>query len=47
MSIEGSCHAISRIAYEAGYADHPHLCREFRTAAGMSPTAFRKLARGA
>jgi AraC-like DNA-binding protein len=29
-----------RIAAEAGYADQPHLVREFRTFTGLAPTAF-------
>lgn len=30
-----------RIAAEAGYADQPHLVREFRAFTGLTPTAFR------
>lgn len=35
---------ISRIAYAAGFADHPHLCRTFRAYTGLTPGAFRRLA---
>lgn len=38
---EGS---ISAVAHACGYADHPHLSREFRSLAGMSPSAFRRRA---
>ncbi len=44
-AIESSAHDLSRIAQDAGYADHPHLCREFRSAAGVSPSRFRALVR--
>lgn len=44
-AIAGAPHDISRIAHQAGFADHPHLCREFRHATGMTPTEFRALAR--
>lgn len=38
---------VARIAHAAGYADHAHLCRDFRDATGMTPTEFRRLAGGA
>ncbi len=44
-AIEASPSTLSRIAHEAGYADHPHLCRDFRDAAGVSPSLFRVLSR--
>lgn len=44
-AINGDSHDISRIAHESGFSDHPHLCREFRGATGMTPTEFRALAR--
>lgn len=44
-AIDGAPHDISRIAHQSGFTDHPHLCREFREATGMTPTAFRALAR--
>ena len=36
---------LSRVAHAAGYADHAHLCRDFRRLAGMAPSKFRELAR--
>lgn len=33
--------SLSRTAHEAGYADHAHLCREFRRAIGLTPSEFR------
>jgi AraC family transcriptional regulator len=39
-----SSSSITRIAHGTGHADHPHLCREFRRATGLSPSAFRRLA---
>jgi len=37
----------AEIAWAAGYADQPHLHREFRALAGVSPGAFRILSPGA
>lgn len=37
--------SLSRVAHAAGYADHPHMCREFRRFARLTPSAFRRLAR--
>lgn len=34
---------VSRIAHAAGFSDHAHLCREFRRATGLTPSAFREL----
>jgi AraC family transcriptional regulator len=42
-AIEGSRATLSRVAHDAGFADHPHLCREFRAATGLSPSRFRTL----
>lgn len=36
--------SLSRVAHAAGYADHPHMCRDFRRLVGLSPSAFRRLA---
>lgn len=44
-SIEARADHLSRIAHTTGYADHAHLCREFRRTTGMTPSAFRDLAR--
>lgn len=37
---------LSDVAHRCGFADHAHLSREFRTLAGISPRAFRRLAPG-
>lgn len=37
--------SLSRVAFGSGYADQPHLCRQFREATGMTPSAFRRLSR--
>ncbi|HKI96439.1 MAG TPA: AraC family transcriptional regulator [Gemmatimonadales bacterium] len=34
---------LSAAAFDAGYADHSHLCREFRTATGIGPGEYRVL----
>lgn len=39
----GSQH-LSRVAHAAGYADHAHLCRDFRRATGLTPSLYRDLA---
>jgi AraC family transcriptional regulator len=44
-AIAGTRESLSRVAHSAGYADHPHLCREFRVAMGLSPSDFRDLSR--
>lgn len=36
---------LSRIAHATGFADHAHLCRDFRRATGMTPSHFRSLVR--
>ncbi len=41
--IAASSSSISRIAFATGHADHPHLCREFRRVAGVTPSEFRRL----
>lgn len=38
--------AITDIAYEVGFGDLSNFVRTFRRAAGVSPRAFRKVARG-
>lgn len=35
---------LSRVAHAAGYADQPHLTREFRRATGVTPAVYRRLA---
>jgi len=42
--IADSNETLTRIAQSAGYADHPHLCREFRRVTGISPSRYRWLA---
>jgi AraC family transcriptional regulator len=44
-SIARSRVSLSRSAHEAGYADHAHLCREFRRALGLTPSEFRAVLR--
>lgn len=34
---------LSDIAHSRGFADEPHLCREFRRAAGITPGRYRAL----
>jgi len=34
--------SISRVAIEAGFADHPHLSREFQRAVGTAPSRLRR-----
>ena len=36
---------IATVAHATGFADEPHLCRDFSRAAGLSPARFRRLAR--
>lgn len=35
---------VGRIAAEAGFADHAHLCRDFRRHTQMTPSEYRELA---
>ena len=42
--LAGDAERLSRVAHAAGYADHAHLCRDFRRLAGMAPSQFRELA---
>jgi len=39
--------ALTAIAHDAGFADQAHFTRSFRRAAGMSPSAYRRIAMGA
>lgn len=36
--------SISAVAHSAGFSDHPHFCRAFRQATGVSPSDYRRLA---
>jgi AraC-like DNA-binding protein len=36
--------SLADVALEAGYADQPHLCRDFAAIAGLSPAAYRRIA---
>jgi AraC family transcriptional regulator len=44
--IAHSTRTISRVAHEAGFADEPHLCREFRRTVGFTPRRYRTLIKG-
>lgn len=46
QAIAASAQPLSRVAHDAGYADHPHLCREFARTTGVTPSTFRQLVRG-
>ncbi len=37
---EGNQH-LTKLAYEAGYADQSHLIREFKAITGMTPKAYQ------
>ena len=37
---------VSRVAHAGGFADEPHLCREFHRAMGMTPRRYRVLVAG-
>ena len=37
---------LSAVAYGAGFADQSHLTRTFKSVAGMTPAAYRRLVRG-
>lgn len=39
--LDGTVRDISRVAFAAGFADHPHLCRTFRELTGLTPGEFR------
>lgn len=43
LALSGS--TISDVAHAGGYADEPHLNREFRVATGLTPGRFRALTR--
>lgn len=43
--ITGTVYSLSRIAHATGYADHAHMCREFRRRARFSPSELRQLTR--
>lgn len=46
IGLEERDQPLSRIAHASGYADHPHLTREFRQATGVTPSGYRRLAMG-
>jgi AraC family transcriptional regulator len=37
---------LSRVAHAGGFADEPHLCREFRRSLGITPGRYRALVGG-
>jgi AraC family transcriptional regulator len=37
---------LTRIALDSGYADHAHLTRDFRRRSGLTPSEYRRIARG-
>jgi AraC-like DNA-binding protein len=39
--IESTPISLSRLAAEAGYADHPHMCRDLRRRYGVAPRQLR------
>jgi AraC family transcriptional regulator len=38
-------HRVTDVAHRLGFFDHPHLCRDFRSFASMSPKDFHALVR--
>jgi len=42
--IRASDASLADIAFDAGYADQPHLTRDFQALAGASPRAYRQRA---
>jgi len=42
-ALEDRAVPISRIAFQAGFADHSHLARLFRQRYGMSPVEYRRM----
>jgi AraC family transcriptional regulator len=38
-------HRVTEVAHRLGFFDHPHLCRDFRSFAAMSPKDFGALVR--
>jgi AraC family transcriptional regulator len=43
--VTGSDRGFATIAHATGYADQPHMCREVRSATGLTPSALREVAR--
>lgn len=43
-AIASSPSDLSRVAHRTGFADHAHLCREFRRTTGLTPSRFRSVA---
>ena len=45
--LAGPTHALAEIAIESGFVDQSHLTRTFRRETGLTPGAYRRLARSA
>jgi AraC-like DNA-binding protein len=45
LHLARSPHRVTDVAHRLGFFDHPHLCRDFRSFAEMSPKDFRGLVR--
>jgi AraC family transcriptional regulator len=43
--LRGTRMSVSEIALECGFSSHSHLCREFRTWSGATPSQYRRGAR--
>lgn len=44
--LAAECTSLSKAAHHAGFSDHAHMCRAFRTDMGMTPSDYRSLVAG-